>query len=192
MAKRESTFLNMVLTLFLVTLLSASAVGFVYEWTKGPKATADLAKKITALKKVLPEFDNNPLEDKTVIPVDGGDLTFYRATLAGAPVGTAAETFSNRGFGDKIVLMVGFLTDGRIYDVAVVEHKETPGLGDKMQRSKSDFSVQFKGKDPAVFDLQVSKDGGDVDAITAATVSSRAFCDAVKRAYDQYQKDGRS
>ena len=59
-----------------------------------------------------------------------------------------------------------------------------------MERRKSDFSIQFKGKDPSLFQLKVQKDGGDVDGITAATISSRAFCDAVQRAYDLYLKEG--
>ncbi len=83
--------------------------------------------------------------------------------------------------------MVGMLDDGSISNTAVLSHKETPGLGDKMDIKKSDFPKQFEGKSPESFKLKVSKDGGDVDAITAATISSRAFCDAVKRATDTYQ-----
>ncbi len=84
--------------------------------------------------------------------------------------------------------MIGFLPDGTIKDVAVLEHKETPGLGDKMERKKSDWSLQFQGQNPATFKIAVTKDGGDVDAITASTISSRAFCDAVERAYITYMK----
>jgi electron transport complex protein RnfG len=82
--------------------------------------------------------------------------------------------------------MVGFSPDGTIRNTAVLEHKETPGLGDKMETEKSDFPDQFKGENPADFGLSVTKDGGDVDAITAATISSRAFCDAVDRAYKTF------
>lgn len=86
--------------------------------------------------------------------------------------------------------MVGFLPDGTIHNTAVLEHKETPGLGDKMDIRKAPWSEQFRGKNPAEYRLQVRKDGGDVDAITAATISSRAFCDAVQRAYDTQQQKG--
>jgi len=85
--------------------------------------------------------------------------------------------------------MVGFLPDGTIYDVEVLDHKETPGLGDKIDRKKSDFTRQFQNKNPGAFSLTVKKDGGSVDAITAATISSRAFCNAVQRAYDVYRKE---
>ena len=86
--------------------------------------------------------------------------------------------------------MVGLLPDGSINNISVLEHKETPGLGDKMQKSKSTWSDQFNGKNPANYKLKVTKDGGDVDAITAATISSRAYCDAVQRAYDTFKSNG--
>ena len=86
--------------------------------------------------------------------------------------------------------MVGLLADGSISNTAVLAHKETPGLGDKMDIAKSDFPAQFIGKNPAEFKLSVTKDGGDVDAITAATISSRAFCDAVERAYITLKNNG--
>ena len=86
-------------------------------------------------------------------------------------------------------MLVGFLPDGTIKDIAVLENKETPGLGDKMLKSKSNWSTQFEEKNPANFKLKVKKDGGDVDAITAATISSRAFCDAVQRAYNALETE---
>ncbi|HRC93634.1 MAG TPA: RnfABCDGE type electron transport complex subunit G, partial [Tenuifilaceae bacterium] len=95
------------------------------------------------------------------------------------------------GFGGRIELMVGFLPDGTINKITVISHKETPGLGDKIDPGKSDFSVQFEGKNPETFKVMVKKDGGDVDAITASTISSRAFCDAVNRAYKAFKEGGR-
>lgn len=65
---------------------------------------------------------------------------------------------------------------------------ETPGLGDKIDKSKSSFPEQFVGKNPGQSSIQVKNDGGDIDAITAATISSRAFCDAVNRAYTAFLK----
>ena len=76
-----------------------------------------------------------------------------------------------------------------LFPYTTLFRSETPGLGDKMKKSKSNFSEQFIGKDPANFKLKVKKDGGDVDAITAATISSRAFCDALQRAYDTYKEN---
>lgn len=189
MAKKESTFINMVATLFFVTFSASAAVGYVYEITKEPKAAADLAKKINAIKKVVPEFTNNPIEEEYTIAADEGVLTCYSAKKNDELVGTAIETFTNQGFTGTIKLIVGLLPDGTIHDIVVLEHKETPGLGDKIDKKKSDFSKQFKGKNPSKFKLSVTKDDGDVDAITAATISSRAYCDAVQRVYESYQKE---
>ena len=101
-------------------------------------------------------------------------------------VGTAVGTYSNKGYdATQIQLMVGFLPDGSIRNISVIQQKETPGLGTKMKEPK--FKDQFNKKNPAEFKLKVKKDGGQVDAITAATISSRAFCDAVDRAYRNYQ-----
>jgi len=187
---RESTFMNMFLTLFIISIVSSASLGYIYEFTKEPIAKASLEKKINAIKEVVPAFNNNPIEEmKEVVISPDEKLIFYPAKNNSVLVGTAIETFSNKGYGGKIKLMVGFLPDGSIYDISVLEQKETPGLGDKMQKSKSDFSLQFRGKRPSIFKLQVKKDGGDVDAITAATISSRAFCDAVTRAHESYMKE---
>ena len=186
MAKKESSFMNMVLTLLVVTVVAALVLGGVYTVTKGPIAIAKRKKVEKAIGQVVPAFDTIKREYK-VKPETGKDsLTFFEAWKGAEKVGTAVKTFTDKGFGGKIWIMVGFDKDGTINNTAVLEHKETPGLGDKMDIEKSDFSKQFIGENPKDFKLQVSKDGGDVDAITAATISSRAFCDAVKRGYEAF------
>lgn len=187
---KESTFKNMTFTLLTITLLSSACLGFVFSFTEGPINDAKNAKINDAISQVLPEFDNKPTSQKFEREVDGGILKFYPATKDGQPIGTAIETFTKSGFSGQFDLMVGFLPDGTIHGIEVIAHKETPGLGDKMESGKSDFSVQFKGKNPENFKLAVVKDGGNVDAITASTISSRAYCDAVKRAYDAFIKEG--
>lgn len=191
MAKKESTLGNMIIALVAVTLAASTSLGFIYQVTKAPIAAARLAKKMDAIQNVLPEFNNEPNMEVYKIPTDGDTLYLYPAKIDGDLVGTAIESFTNQGFTGKIKIMVGLLPDGSIHDVAVLEHKETPGLGDKMERKKSDWGIQFKGKDPKIFNLSVKKDGGDVDAITASTISSRAFCDAVSRAYNTYMEGGK-
>ena len=81
--------------------------------------------------------------------------------------------------------MVGFLPDGVIDSTVVTQQKETPGLGTKMADPK--FNGQFAGQNPATFNLYVTKDGGQVDAITASTISSRAVCEALRRAYETFE-----
>ncbi len=191
MAKKESNFTNMVLTLFLVTLIASTALGFVYNLTKNPIEAAKLAKKTQAIENVIPGFTNNPFASAYKVQTDGGDsLSVYPAKDGEEVIGYAVESYSNNGYGGTIRIMVGFLPDGTINDITVIQHKETPGLGDKIQSSKSGWSDQFDGKNPANFSLQVKKDGGDVDAITASTISSRAYAEAVARAYNAINEGG--
>ncbi|MBU0763388.1 MAG: RnfABCDGE type electron transport complex subunit G [Bacteroidetes bacterium] len=193
MAKKESTIFNMVATMFVITLVSSGVLAMLHEVTKEPIALAKQKEIRDKLKVVLPEFDNNPVEEayNMMSADEAGELKFYPAKKDGEMVGTAVETFTRQGFGGEVKLMVGFLPDGTINEIDVIlPHKETPGLGDKMENGKSDFHVQFRGKNPEDFQLVVKKDGGDVDAITASTISSRAYCDAVRRAYDTFIKGG--
>lgn len=179
----------MVLSLTLISLGAAACLGFVYQMTKEPIEVANLNKKINAIKQVVPEFDNNPDAEMYRLPTgDGDSLDVYPAKKGGETVGYAVTTYTNTGFSGNITLMAGFKQDGSINDIAVLNHKETPGLGTKM--AEPEFKDQFKGKNPADFPLKVVKDGGQVDAITAATISSRAFCDAVQRGYNTLQKGG--
>lgn len=183
--KLESNFKNMVLVLFGVTLIASAAVGYVNSLTAGPIEAAKEAKQVNAIRQVIPgEFDNDPNADvwKMQTP-DGGELEFYPAKKNGELVGTAVKTYTNNGFGGKVWLMVGFNPDGTVSNYSVLEHKETPGLGSKMDVwFGKDGKGNIVGKNPGTTGLKVSKDGGDVDAITAATISSRAFLDAVNRA----------
>ncbi|MFP4448222.1 MAG: RnfABCDGE type electron transport complex subunit G [Bacteroidales bacterium] len=187
---KESTFSNMVLTLFLVTLFASTALGFIYELTKEPIEKAKLEKKNMAIQQVVPGYDNNPNDEAYEVEVDDATLTLYPAKKEGKTVGVAVETFTTKGFSGEFRLMVGFNDDGTINNISVLEHAETPGLGDKMESDKSDWSEQFYNKNPEEFNLAVKGDGGDVDAITAATITSSAYCDAVERAYKAFKKGG--
>ena len=182
MAKLESSLKNMILSLFLISLVMSAALGIVYNVTKKPIELSSKKGEIEALKNVLPAFDNDPTADAKEIE----GLTYYVGTQAGKPVGYAIKTFTDKGFGGHFELMVGLLPDGTINKIAVLNQKETPGLGDKI---KTNWKDQFNGKNPKDFKLKVKKDGGDVDAITASTISSRAFCDATQKAYDGYAKN---
>jgi electron transport complex protein RnfG len=183
MAKKlESTLRNMFLSLTLISMVMSAALTFVYLKTKGPIELAAKQKEINAIKQVSPDFDNDPLPEAR--SVDG--VTIYPVKKQNEPAGYAIKTFSDKGFSGHIELMAGFNKDGTINNIAILQHKETPGLGTKMGEPK--FLTQFLGKNPGNFKLKVKKDGGQVDAITAATISSRAFCDALQRAYDACNK----
>jgi electron transport complex protein RnfG len=185
---KQSSLVNMVMTLFVICLLSSAVLAGIYAVTKDPIEAAKVAKTNIAIAKVVPEFDNNPSSEVFEKSIDGKTCRVYPAKKNGAIVGYAIESFTTAGFGGRIVVMVGFNNDGTINNTSVISHSETPGLGDKMVEGKGTFSLQFKGKDPATFKMIVKKDGGDVDAITASTISSRAFCDAMNLAYLIYQE----
>jgi electron transport complex protein RnfG len=189
MAKTESTFRNMVLSLTLISLVASACLGFVYEFTKEPIELSNLNKKLEAIKQVVPEFNNNPNDERYKLPTGEGDsLDIYPAKKDDIVVGYAVNSYTRKGFSGNITLMTGFKPDGTIINITVLEQKETPGLGTKM--TEPQFRDQFNQKNPSDFSLKVKKDGGPVDAITAATISSRAFCDAVQRAYNTLQKGG--
>lgn len=188
MAKKiASTFPNMVIVLLTVASISALSLGAVFNLTKTPIEEAKQKKQELAIRKVLPEFDR--IETGKALSARSNDtLNLFYAYRNDQLVGVAINSFTNKGFGGLVRIMVGFLPDGTISNTAVLEHKETPGLGDKMQQNKSDWSLQFNDKNPAVTNIHVKKDGGEVDAITAATISSRAFVDALLHAHETFTK----
>lgn len=186
MAKLDSSLRNMILSLLFISMGMSAALGFVYNLTKEPIAAANKAKEVNAVKEVLLGFDNDPTKEVKIID----ELTFYPATKEGKPVGCAVKTYTEKGYAGRFDLMVGFLPDGSINNIVVLEQKETPGLGTKMKEPK--FKDQFNKLDIGSLDnkeLKVKKDGGTVDAISAATISSRAFCDGVQKAYNLYMKN---
>ncbi len=183
------------LVLFGVTLLASTSVAYVYTLTEEPINQARLNKQEEAIREVIPgEFNNDPMEDKWGKEMeDGRVLEFYPAKKNGETVGTAVKTYTTKGFSGEIWLMVGFLPDGKVAGYTVLEHKETPGLGSKMdvwfvKGGKGDITDRTPAENP----LKVKQDQGEVDAITAATISSRAFLDAVNRAATELQGDAAS
>lgn len=178
--KLASTFPNMVIVLTVVALTSALALSLTNISTLKARQMVEVKRTLEALKEVLPEFNNDPSIEKYSVE-NFAEMEFYPAKKGGQPVGTAIKTYSDKGFSERIWLMVGFDGENKVHNISVLKQRETPGLGTKIKEPK--FRNQFAGKDPASFTLKVKKDGGDVDAITAATISSRAFCDAVSKAY---------
>jgi len=192
MSKKESTFLNMTITLFVITMVAGLSLGYINDITAGPKAKAKLARKVNALKQVMAEFDNNPVEDVKMIKsgLVKDSVEIYTGTLKGVKSGTAVVGSSDKGYNGLVKLMVGFESDGSIKNIVVLEQKETPGLGTKMKGEK--FLKQFRGKNASTFNLKPKKDGGEVDALTGATISTRAFGEATQLAYDEFIKNNDS
>lgn len=180
---KPSTFKNMVFSLSLICLVCAALLGVVYSITAGPIAKAELEKVNSAIAAVVPAFDNVPSEDV----LQFGESTVYVAKKAGETVGYAVKVKSS-GFGGAIQMMVGFQPDGTIFNTSVISHSETPGLGAKITDDNIQPRAQVKGKHPETTNISVRKDGGDIDAITASTITSRAFLKGVNLAYDVFRQ----
>ena len=180
----KSTLLNMTAVLFGITLVASAGVGFVNMITVEPIAAAKEAATLAALNEVLPAFDATTTEELTI---DDMPITVYTATAGGRVSGYAVQSMTKQGFGGVVRLMVGFTPEGEVVNVNVLEQTETPGLGTKMADEGNPLFASFEGRNPGEMKLAVKKDGGDVDALTAATISSRAYVDAINRAWMAYK-----
>jgi electron transport complex protein RnfG len=180
----KSSLKNMVLVLFCITLISSACVGLVNMITVDPIAKAKEAAVKAALAAVLPEFDTTEKSEHTA---DELSIIAHKATKSGKVVGYAIETATKSGFSGMIKMMVGFDTKGTIININVLEQNETPGLGAKMTEEGNPLLASIKGKSASKFNFKVRKDGGEVDALTAATISSRAYAEAVARAYQVFE-----
>lgn len=179
----------MLFVLVAVALVTSTAVGYVFSITKGPIKRAQQQKIVNALKEVVPENDvTEEVERVKVYPTDSEEVIVYKSHKDGEIVGYAVETYTASGYSGVIRLLVGFDSEKNINKVAVISHAETPGLGAKIDEKGSPFVVQFEGKSPAEFNMKVKADGGTLDAITASTITSRAYAEAIQRAYDAIVK----
>jgi electron transport complex protein RnfG len=189
MAKLKSTFKNMFLSLSIICLAAALLLAQVNKMTAKPIAEAKALKLQTAIGQVVPEFDNDPVAESYMIASEGGDsLLVYPATKGGEVVGFAISSSSN-GFAGEIQIMVGFDMDDKIVNYEILQHAETPGLGSKMGDWFKDTESNSKsiiGRNMTLGALAVKNDGGDIDAITASTITSRAFLNAINKAYSTY------
>ncbi len=180
----------MFLSLFIICLTVAVLLAQVNKMTAKPIAEAKAMKLQNAISEVVPAFDNDPVAEAYKMPVATGDsLLVYPAKMGDEVVGYALNSSSNNGFGGEIQIMVGFDMENRLINYAVLQHAETPGLGSKMTdwfKNQEKPSQSVIGRDLSQGSLAVTKDGGSVDAITASTITSRAFLEAVNKAYQAY------
>ena len=199
--------LRLIVALCAVCGIASAVLAFANRQTREARQQARLRQKVEALSKALPAFDNNPLQNtvpETEQAFEEADVRFYRATRNDSLVGIAGEAVSPKGYGGNVRVLVGFRPDGTIRNVLVTQHQETPGLGaiatdrsrqktlgDLLGTDQDDDSEkagippnsyldQYSGRNLlADAPFRVGKDGGTIDAVSGATVSSRAVADAV-------------
>ena len=179
----QSNLKNMVLCLFGTCFVCAALLAGVYAMTKAPIDATNARLLKESISAVLPE--GGELSDAQPLEVGGQPSEFYTLTDGGAPAAYAVKS-TVVGFGGPLTLMVGITADGVVYNTSVLSHAETPGLGAKCT-TDTKFMEQWKGFNPAVKKLSVKKDGGDVDAITASTITSRAYAQAVSNALETFK-----
>lgn len=184
----------------LVAAVASGLLAMVYGSTAEAISVNQQKKTNAALEQVLPEFDNVPSEDtQTIEAKTGWPVKFYIARKEGAVVGYAGEVVTPEGFSGDVTVMVGLNADGSVRKVIVTKQTETPGLGTAITDRKikktiidvikggaemvglppNGFLDQYDGRKAAGTAWAVVKDGGDVDAKTGATITSRAVCGAV-------------
>ena len=188
MKKLESSFINMVTVLSGIAVFAAITLASVYTLTKEPIGNLERNKRQEAIRNVLPpydHFDSIPIEMNNGVETTKVYKAYDKNNLF---VGAAVESSSNNGYKGHIDIIVGFNKKGIIVNYEVLEQNETPGLGSKMvdwfKTKKAKQSII--GKDAGLAHLNITVDGGEIDAITAATISSRAFLFAVRNAYFEF------
>ena len=191
MAKLESSLRNMVLSLSVITFIASGLLASSYTLTKEPIAKAQKDKQSNAIKEVLPN-KQAIVGEKVEIRLQGKEIPFviYPSFLNEEFVGAAIQTYSNDGYSGKIEIMVGIDKEGTISNYTILTSNETPGLGSKASQwfktPKNDQDI--RGKNPGKVNFTVKKDGGDIDAITASTISSRAFLASIRDAFEAFKK----
>lgn len=174
---------KLILVLTLICLVAAAALSQVERLTREPIAQALREEKLRAIRKVLPEYNNEPDKESVSIIVGkdnaGQDIKkdYYIAKMGEDVVGVAFEGSSSEGYGGDIVVMIGVDPEDTINGIEIIKHAETPGLGSKI--TESGFLSIFKGRNLENTKWAVKKDGGDIDQITGATISPRAVVYAV-------------
>ncbi len=180
MKKTESTLKNMVMVLSIIAVSAALALAVVNFITSRQIEKINAQNLANGIKEVLGVALTDSLDVETVADSLDENFTYY---ITGQ--GTAVKTSEN-GFGGPIEVLVGFAEDGSIKGYKILSHSETPGLGAKAgEWFQSGNKGDITGKNPAEVNMTVSKDGGDIDAITASTITSRAFLGAVQNAYNK-------
>lgn len=175
MKKLESTWYNMVIVLTLIAVIAGVALGYVNELTKGPIEAIKAQQLADGIKAVLGGQELN---------VEAPDTLENGAIVYRTDKGTAVQASDPNGFGGTLTVLVGFDAESNILGYQVLESSETPGLGAKAgDWFQKDGKGNIIGMNPGTNDMTVSKDGGEVDAITASTITSRAFLRCVNAAY---------
>lgn len=182
----------MILSLGIIGVVAGALLGGMYAITKKPIEDSEKKQLTASIAEVAPPFDNSPEDDRDTINLQGRDFVVYPALENGKLNGAAVLGYTMEGFSGEVAVLCGFDAQGNVKDYRVIRHAETPGLGAKMEEWFHDptGARSVIGKNPSVVSFYVTKDkdkNGQIDAITAATISSRAFLGVMRDAYMAYR-----
>lgn len=175
------------LTLGLIGLLAAALLSGVHLATRDRIASEQQRQALATLNQLVPEsaYDNALVEDRFSAWISGlsAPSTLYRARMDGEPVALLADVVTPDGYSGDIRLLVGLTPQGEVIGVRVLEHRETPGLGDQIESKRSNWIRQFQGKslgEPPAQDWAADRRGGEFDTLSSATITSSAVIEAVR------------
>ena len=191
MKKLESSITNMVLVLVGVALITGGILAYVNHITEAPIKLQAEKTLADGIKAVMGGVQLSVAENDTIKQtIKGKEAVFVIHKTVDSnkqDLGVAVESATS-GFGGDLKVLVGFDKDGNILGYTILQHAETPGLGAKADKwFQKEGKGDIIGKNPNKDNLTVKKDGGDIDAITASTITSRAFLLAVTQAYNAYK-----
>jgi electron transport complex protein RnfG len=180
--------LNLGLRLALICGVAALLLSQVDATTREPIRQAMLRERMEAVAAVLPAFDNAPDADRVDLTDGAGERSYWRGYQGEAPTGAAFKALSNAGYSGEIELMLGVDAEGKVSGLRILRHAETPGLGAKYA-DPALLARFYAGHGLTDTDWRVKADGGDLDAVTGATVTGRALAGAISAALTQYAAD---
>ena len=188
MKKLSSSLLNMVLVLTLIAVIAGGILAYVNSVTSPQIEKINADNLAAGIKVVMGGGDVQVASEEQMTATIGGKeksfVVYPISDTSGTSLGKAIQTSEN-GFGGELQVLVGFDPEGTILGYTVLQHAETPGLGAKAGLwFQKDGKGNIIGMNPGKNNFTVSKDGGEVDAITASTITSRAFLKAIQNAYD--------
>lgn len=181
---------RLIVVLTVICVVAAASLSAVYTVTKEPIERAAREEKLSAMRNIIPGFDNEPDVETVALPNGkddkGNDITrtYYIARKGQEIVGVMFETASRAGYGGTINVIVGVTVDGAVTGVVVLKHSETPGLGTKITAPQ--WLKGFVGRTLENTKWAVTKDGGDIDYTSGATISPRAVVFAVKEGLESF------
>lgn len=194
-AEERPVGLRALAVLALAAVLAAALLAGVHLLTEDRIELAEDRRALATLEQLLdPDaYDNEPVRDFIDVEIPGlaGPATVYRARREGRPAALLVEATTPRGYSGDIRLLVGLTPAGEITGVRVLAHRETPGLGDRIEQRRSDWLEQFAGtRAGSPDDWRPDRRGGDFDTLSSATITSTAVIDALRRVVEWHDRAG--